>query len=305
MKRPGVVSWPAQGITSGGALLRGWVNPNDRATTYRFQYGTTSSYGTQTASASAGSSDDWRLVTAAVSALAPQTTYHYRVVATNSKGTAYGVDLTFTTTEVGAEPAPNDPGGPSGPGAGPPPSGDPQPGSTVAVTPGRGTVRVRVRGSSEFVPLAAGSGLPFGSEVDTTKGSISLTSVLPSGASQTGKFGGGRFVIRSGARGYIDLHLRGRFCSRPLAQRGSESSYASASASRPQRRLWGSDSGGRFRTHGKHSHATVRGTRWLVEDRCNGTLTRVTKGSVVVRDFALDKRKILRAGESYLARARR
>ena len=234
--RPGVVSWPAQGITSGGALLRGWVNPNDRATTYRFEYGTTSSYGTQTASASAGSSDDWRLVTAAVSALAPQTTYHYRVVATNSKGTAYGGDLTFTTTEVGAEPAPNDPGEPSGPGAGPPPSGDPQPGSTVAVTPGRGTVRVRVRGSSEFVPLAAGAGLPFGSEVDTTKGSISLTSVLPSGASQTGKFGGGRFVIRSGARGYIDLHLRGRFCSRPRAQRGSEASYASASASRPQRR---------------------------------------------------------------------
>ena len=102
--RPGVVSWPAQEITSGGALLRGWVNPNDRATTYRFEYGTTSSYGTQTASASAGSSDDWRLVTAAVSALAPQTTYHYRVVATNSKGTAYGGDLTFTTTQVGAEP---------------------------------------------------------------------------------------------------------------------------------------------------------------------------------------------------------
>ena len=155
------------------------------------------------------------------------------------------------------------------------------------------------------MPLAAGSGLPFGSEVDTTNGTVSLTSVLPSGASQTGKFGGGRFVIRSGARGYIDLHLRGRFCSRPRAQRGSGSSYASASASRPQRRLWGSDSGGRFRTHGKHSHATVRGTRWLVEERCNGTLTRVTKGSVVVRDFALGKRKVLRAGESYLARARR
>ena len=49
----------------------------------------------------------------------------------------------------------------------------------------------------------------------------------------------------------------------------------------------------------------MRGTRWLVEDRCDGTLTRVTKGSVVVRDFARDKRKILRAGESYLARARR
>src|SRR3712207_6890811 len=40
---------------------------------------------------------------------------------------------------------------------------------------------------------------------------------------------------------------------------------------RSARRLWGRDKGGRFRTHGKNSHATVRGTRWLVEDRCDGT----------------------------------
>ena len=217
-------------------------------------------------------------MTATVSALAPQTTYHYRVVATNWKGTAHGVDVTFTTTEVGAEPPPNDPGVPSGPGAGPPPSGDPQPGSTVAVTPGRGTVQVRVRGSSEFVPLAAGSGLPFGSEVDTSKGTVSLTSVLPSGASQTGQFGGGRFVIRSGARGYIDLHLRGRFCSHPRAQRGSEAVVRLCVGGPPSACLWGKRPRGRSRTHGKHSHATVRGTRWLVEDRCNGTFTSGDQG---------------------------
>ena len=50
--RPGVVSWPAQEITAGGVMLRGWVNPNDRAITYRFEYGTTNADGTQTASAS-------------------------------------------------------------------------------------------------------------------------------------------------------------------------------------------------------------------------------------------------------------
>ena len=44
------------------------------------------------------------------------------------------------------------------------------------------------------------------------------------------------------------------------------------------RRLWGRDRGGRYRTYGRHSHATVRGTRWLTEDRCLGTYTRVTEG---------------------------
>ena len=70
------------------------------------------------------------------------------------------------------------------------------------------------------------------------------------------------------------------------------------------RRLWGRDSGGRFRTHGRHSQATVRGTRWVTVDRCDGTLTRVTEGSVVVRDFVRDRRAIVRAGDSYLAKRR-
>jgi len=70
------------------------------------------------------------------------------------------------------------------------------------------------------------------------------------------------------------------------------------------RRLWGSDSGGRFRTHGRHSQATVRGTRWLTVDRCDGTLTRVTRGAVSVRDHVRDRTVLVRAGHSYLARSR-
>jgi hypothetical protein len=50
------------------------------------------------------------------------------------------------------------------------------------------------------------------------------------------------------------------------------------------RRLWG-DGYGRFRTAGRYSAATVRGTRWLVEDRCDGTVTRVKRGQVAVEDF--------------------
>jgi hypothetical protein len=49
----------------------------------------------------------------------------------------------------------------------------------------------------------------------------------------------------------------------------------------------------------------VRGTIWLTEDRCDGTLTRVKRGVVAVQDFGTRKTKLVRAGKSYLARAKR
>ena len=70
------------------------------------------------------------------------------------------------------------------------------------------------------------------------------------------------------------------------------------------RRLWGRDSGGSFRTHGRHSQATVRGTRWVTVDRCDGTLTSVRQGAVSVRDFVRHRTVLVRAGHSYLARSR-
>ena len=76
-----------------------------------------------------------------------------------------------------------------------------------------------------------------------------------------------------------------------------------AAAKKKKRRLWG-DGSGRFRTKGKHSAATVVGTRWLVEDRCTSTLTRVVRGRVSVRDFVKKKTVIVRAGKKYVARAR-
>ena len=60
---------------------------------------------------------------------------------------------------------------------------------------------------------------------------------------------------------------------------------------------------GRCRTRGRRSAATVRGTVWTVTDRCDGTLTKVTRGKVAVRDFRRKKTIVLRAGKSYLARA--
>jgi hypothetical protein len=68
--------------------------------------------------------------------------------------------------------------------------------------------------------------------------------------------------------------------------------------------LWGSGKG-KFRTDGKYSSATVRGTIWLVQDRCDGTLTKVTRGTVQVADFKRHKTVSVKAGHSYLARAQR
>ena len=62
---------------------------------------------------------------------------------------------------------------------------------------------------------------------------------------------------------------------------------------------------GRFSTRGRYSSATVRGTSWTTTDRCDGTLTKVTRGTVTVRDLKRRKNITLRQGKSYLARARR
>jgi hypothetical protein len=69
-------------------------------------------------------------------------------------------------------------------------------------------------------------------------------------------------------------------------------------------KLWGSGKG-KFRTNGKYSAATVRGTIWLVEDRCEGTFTKVRRGTVRVRDFRRKKTVTVKAGHTYLARALR
>ena len=79
---------------------------------------------------------------------------------------------------------------------------------------------------------------------------------------------------------------------------------AIAAAKKKKRRLWG-DGSGKFRTKGKHSAATVVGTKWLVEDRCTSTLTRVVRGRVSVRDFVKKKTVIVRAGKKYVARAKK
>jgi DNA-binding beta-propeller fold protein YncE len=85
------------GIGSSSAALSAQVNPDGRPTTYQFEYGTSTSYGSTTPSTSIGSGHLVVDAPAQLSALQPETTYHFRIVATNASGTARGTDVSFTT----------------------------------------------------------------------------------------------------------------------------------------------------------------------------------------------------------------
>ena len=64
--------------------------------------------------------------------------------------------------------------------------------------------------------------------------------------------------------------------------------------------LWG-DGKGNFRTTGRNSAATVRGTKWLTQERCDGTLTRVVRGVVKVKNLRTGKVVTITGGHSYLS----
>ena len=87
----------ATAIAPTSATLNGTVNPEGQATTYYFEYGTTSSYGSQTAMTAAGAGSADLKVLGQVTSLASNTTYHYRLVATNASGTTLGSDVSFKT----------------------------------------------------------------------------------------------------------------------------------------------------------------------------------------------------------------
>lgn len=97
---PDVSTGAAQSVGSSTATATGSVDPRGRQTTWYFEYGTSTSYGSRTSSRSAGSGTTRRGVSASLSGLVAATTYHYRLVATSDAGTSRGADATFTTVGV-------------------------------------------------------------------------------------------------------------------------------------------------------------------------------------------------------------
>ena len=186
--------------------------------------------------------------------------------------------------------------------AGLPDAAPPQLGASMLLDTGKGTVLVKLPGTNGYVPLSDAANLPFGTTIDARKGEVTLSTALPGGKEQTGSFTGGQFEVRQSKRdrGVTDIRLRGAFTTECPGRKSARA--AAKKRKKTVRRLWGRDKGGRFRTHGRDSVATVRGTRWLTEDRCDGTFTKVTEGAVDVRAKRTGKVKRVKAGRSVLIR---
>jgi hypothetical protein len=172
-------------------------------------------------------------------------------------------------------------------------------GKTVNVEPVSGKVTIKRPGSKRYVTLTAEAQIPVGSSIDTRRGRITITAAQGKGRTASADFFDGLFKLTQtkGSKPLTTLTLTERLsCPRKAS--------SAAAKKKKKRRLWG-DGSGRFRTNGKYSAATVVGTRWLVEDRCTSTLTRVVRGRVSVRDVVKKKTVIVRAGKRYTARAKR
>ena len=179
----------------------------------------------------------------------------------------------------------------------------PSTGQTANAQPVNGTVKVKAPGSNQFVTLAAGQQIPIGSIVDVTKGTVDLTTTADSTTTQTARFYSGVFKLtqQKAAKPITELQLYGGNFNNACGS--AKPRKASASGKRKVvRQLWGSGKG-RFRTKGRYSTATIRGTQWLTQDRCDGTNVRVAAGAVVVRDLVKKVNVVVKAPKSYFAAA--
>jgi hypothetical protein len=316
--RPGPPTVSAGPPTVSGqrATFNGSVDPGAEATTAHFEYGLDPKYSgggpvvytNVTPAVALGAGSTAVPVSQSVSGLVPNALYHVRLVASNSAGTATGPDQTFTTAAL-----PN-----------PPP---PVLGQTENAVPVSGLVFVKfpagkgshavggvVKGKG-FIPLTQARQIPVGSQIDARRGTLNLVvATTKKRHTNTARLGGGVFSLaqqRSGpAKGLSTLALlENAFSGAP--------SYSTCTAKKGKSVLAGiaklspkilqtlsvSDKNGKFRTKGRYSAATERGTFWETQDRCDGTLTIVKRGTVNVQDFRTRKTIIVHAGHSFLAAA--
>lgn len=149
--------------------------------------------------------------------------------------------------------------------------------------------------------VAAPRRIPVGSLVDSRKGKVRVVSATASaGRRQSGTFSGSLFRVnqskKRSARGLTELTTMG-----PSFRACSGTRAGAAGGRRTIRRLRAS-ARGRFRIRARNSSATVLASMWQMEDRCDGTLTKVRRGRAKVKDVRRGRSITLKAGQSYLAR---
>ncbi|HXF09483.1 MAG TPA: LamG-like jellyroll fold domain-containing protein, partial [Desulfuromonadaceae bacterium] len=97
VQRASVTNLAATSITTNSALLNGSINPNGATTTWYFQYGVTTGYGSSSTTNTLSGGTNPVLVSNTITGLLPGQLYHFNIIATNAGGTTNGTDLTFTT----------------------------------------------------------------------------------------------------------------------------------------------------------------------------------------------------------------
>ena len=173
-----------------------------------------------------------------------------------------------------------------------------------------GVVFVRTTNHGPRIQLSGPVDLHVGSLIDARSGSVTLIMAMPAHRTQWASVWDGRFVVTQTRPQHGLTHIAlsgGSFgtCPAPpqLAHTSADSTLHKAPKSgHVVRRLWSKDDHGKFQTYGHDSVATVRGTEWLTEDRCDGTLTHVQHGAVSVRPRGKRHTITITAGHSYLVR---
>ncbi len=220
--------------------------------------------------------------------------------------------------------------GPVSPVSSPPAVPPPVLAKTGNVAPVSGVVMVKLPGTSKFVPLSTLEQIPFGSVIEATRGTVSVTTAEPNGKAQTGQFFQGEFILRQGPNGLVIAELTGgnfsvcptarerahkagvggAFAARVGALAGSSAARAAApyaqkaaaSGSHVVRKLW-ANAHGKFSTKGNYAAGAVQGTEWLTEDLCDGTYIKVTRDKVAVTNLVNHRKVEVKVGHHYLAKA--
>ncbi len=211
-------------IGSSEATLGGTIDPHGAKVAYYFEYGITPGYGMSTAQASAGSGESEVEASQAIADLAPDTTYHYRLVAAYGSVKQYGNEMTFTTTPrvTLVEPTtPTSPTSPTTPLAPPANTAGPQPLPTPVSPVHDGlSLQASQRGSSLLVTLGldapavrveVDAAVPGGQlSVSKRKGNLLSSVVLGKAKRSKVEAGQLKLVLALDAKGRQALKHRGR-----------------------------------------------------------------------------------------------
>jgi hypothetical protein len=177
---------------------------------------------------------------------------------------------------------------------------------TANLEPLSGVVLIKLPGSDQWIPLSEATLIPVGTVIDARKGKAHLTFANADGTLQDGIFWEGIFQVSQGKgdKPIVTLKLRDDLVGKANASIASMiatpagfQAYTAKKRGKKKNGLWG-DAKGKYKTSGKGGSATVRGTRWYVANYANGSLFKVSKGSVTI-DPIRGKNFVLKTGKQF------